>query len=974
MRTSKLDRRTIGNYLGHRLKLRDTIVSDNYAFGEIEGAPNAVITALENKNIKVTPFDTTVKKNDVLEVFKRYRNPKQSKDSSPPLSSPTTTAGSANRSKPTPQTFTSLQTTISTSLASLPNPILQMIAQLVISPSADPAAEFRTLLLINRTINQHLKRHAKNLKRESKLRTLEERICHLTSNIRENSGRLTRFLEQEVDGAGGNGMDVAGVEEVLGIVEMLLEEVGRREAFVREVRGLFGIEEAWGDVIDTASVLENVLLDLQDALKGLECGIPKSHDVPSLRLTVMTSLDKLHLALDRWGVFWIARRNKLFNNGRKALRNSLSMLVDINSAIRMKLMEVRRSSSQNGTTTADDTIRRLLCDLKSRGSELDQLAGRNVISGHAAYVLFDKANTCAAIVERLVPGKRSTEDVRLDTESLGICGNLEFEIRELVNLILPPDEPVPGPNGAGGGTDKEDVLPQVLVDDEEEIEVLAMPERRKRGKPFKCDLFKPCRESFNNLADFKSHLLKHHCCIRRDCGAVFHSRLGLAAHVSASGTGYALVRAQDGHSEVIADEERREEILKVLKSINRYFSKLDALIPFHSFASCATLPENYFEVFNSQKPKLHMPLLQIVRETNRDVRKPLNLEYINSWALNYRHIIDNAATFGEELSVCANVLEIGWEELVRTELAPILRKVRWELVETRLRCPRGADNAPMLEAVERSVDQWVADEGSENDEAPSPVPKPSQPKLKVRPPKQERKPSIVRSVDVDRDMEVYSERCFNRDSCNTPHYESEEVKEACETSYIFITRNRGPRRPKQVKTKDLGACQCRPRNGRPYATTSCGIDSNCINRMSKIECNAKGCPAGKDCQNQSIQHRKYPRTVVFQTLDGRGFGLQAEETIPPDTLVIEYVGEVVDDEERIEREKLYGADRFYFADIGDGLFVDGTGFANHGRFINASCAPNCELQVWEVEGRPRLAIVTNSWVQAGSEVTFSYGV
>ena len=43
------------------------------------------------------------------------------------------------------------------------------------------------------------------------------------------------------------------------------------------------------------------------------------------------------------------------------------------------------------------------------------------------------------------------------------------------------------------------------------------------------------------------------------------------------------------------------------------------------------------------------------------------------------------------------------------------------------------------------------------------------------------------------------------------------------------------------------------------------------------------------------------------------------------------------------------------------------------RFVNHSCAPNCDMQVWRVMGEPRLVIVTNQAVAANKELTYNYG-
>lgn len=48
----------------------------------------------------------------------------------------------------------------------------------------------------------------------------------------------------------------------------------------------------------------------------------------------------------------------------------------------------------------------------------------------------------------------------------------------------------------------------------------------------------------------------------------------------------------------------------------------------------------------------------------------------------------------------------------------------------------------------------------------------------------------------------------------------------------------------------------------------------------------------KFCANTVIQRRAFPGTEVFMSRNC-GFGLRATEDIPPDTIVIEYLGQVV---------------------------------------------------------------------------------
>lgn len=47
--------------------------------------------------------------------------------------------------------------------------------------------------------------------------------------------------------------------------------------------------------------------------------------------------------------------------------------------------------------------------------------------------------------------------------------------------------------------------------------------------------------------------------------------------------------------------------------------------------------------------------------------------------------------------------------------------------------------------------------------------------------------------------------------------------------------------------------------------------------------------------------------------------------------------------------------------------------ANDGRFVNHSCQPNCQLEIWKVDGKSCPALFAGArGVGAGEEVTFDY--
>ncbi|MBL9140065.1 MAG: SET domain-containing protein-lysine N-methyltransferase [Verrucomicrobiales bacterium] len=97
-----------------------------------------------------------------------------------------------------------------------------------------------------------------------------------------------------------------------------------------------------------------------------------------------------------------------------------------------------------------------------------------------------------------------------------------------------------------------------------------------------------------------------------------------------------------------------------------------------------------------------------------------------------------------------------------------------------------------------------------------------------------------------------------------------------------------------------------------------------------------------------------------------GRGGFARCLIPAGTTIIEYVGERVGKEESSRRCE--DGNPFIFT-INEEWDIDGNVDQNPARFLNHSCAPNCEAQQEE----DRIWIVAIRDIEAGEELTFNYG-
>ena len=97
-----------------------------------------------------------------------------------------------------------------------------------------------------------------------------------------------------------------------------------------------------------------------------------------------------------------------------------------------------------------------------------------------------------------------------------------------------------------------------------------------------------------------------------------------------------------------------------------------------------------------------------------------------------------------------------------------------------------------------------------------------------------------------------------------------------------------------------------------------------------------------------------------------GTGVFARVAIPAETEVLEYVGERLTKEESLSRRQ---ADNFFIFTVTDEFDIDGSVEWNPARFINHSCAPNCEAR----EGDERIWIVALRDIAPGEELSFNYG-
>ncbi|KAI0128539.1 hypothetical protein BJ170DRAFT_333302 [Xylariales sp. AK1849] len=170
-------------------------------------------------------------------------------------------------------------------------------------------------------------------------------------------------------------------------------------------------------------------------------------------------------------------------------------------------------------------------------------------------------------------------------------------------------------------------------------------------------------------------------------------------------------------------------------------------------------------------------------------------------------------------------------------------------------------------------------------------------------------------------------------------------------------------------------CDCNE-EWRDGVNNACGDDSDCINRVTKMECVDRECNCGDGCQNQRFQRKQYAGVSVIKT-EKKGFGLRANRDLQANDFIFEYIGEVINEPTFRRRMIQYdkeGIKHFYFMSLTKHEFVDATKKGNLGRFCNHSCNPNCYVDKWVVGSKLRMGIFASRKVQAGEELVFNYNV
>ncbi|OWZ05977.1 Set domain-containing hypothetical protein [Phytophthora megakarya] len=146
-------------------------------------------------------------------------------------------------------------------------------------------------------------------------------------------------------------------------------------------------------------------------------------------------------------------------------------------------------------------------------------------------------------------------------------------------------------------------------------------------------------------------------------------------------------------------------------------------------------------------------------------------------------------------------------------------------------------------------------------------------------------------------------------------------------------------------------------------------DSYCSNWQRQIECSPITCGQHNLCGNRRWSATS-PKLQV-RDAGAKGWGVFAQERISRWALVSEYVGEIIDEDEKCRREEAEA--NAYLMDYGDSKYIDASRVGNISRFINHSCSPNRQTEECAVSCVYRIGIFALRDIMEGEEIDFDYG-
>jgi len=144
--------------------------------------------------------------------------------------------------------------------------------------------------------------------------------------------------------------------------------------------------------------------------------------------------------------------------------------------------------------------------------------------------------------------------------------------------------------------------------------------------------------------------------------------------------------------------------------------------------------------------------------------------------------------------------------------------------------------------------------------------------------------------------------------------------------------------------------------------------------VNHVECPQDGCVMGAACRNQRLRRR------MWSAVEVRGEHIVASDHIPQRSLVAEAFGEILegslDFASALYKAGIPWPPELCFLTLGRGksYALDVSRAGSLARMVTHSHTPNCEFQVWQVDGMPRLGVFTVVDISEGDVLTADYGL
>ena len=122
-----------------------------------------------------------------------------------------------------------------------------------------------------------------------------------------------------------------------------------------------------------------------------------------------------------------------------------------------------------------------------------------------------------------------------------------------------------------------------------------------------------------------------------------------------------------------------------------------------------------------------------------------------------------------------------------------------------------------------------------------------------------------------------------------------------------------------------------------------------------------------------------PKSIIVRRSAIHGNGVFAARDLPKGTEVIEYRGRRITHKQADNHnEGTPESGHTFLFTLNDKYVIDGNDEGNEARWINHSCAPNCQGFLIEDEGgnlkKDRVVIEAIRPIKAGEELTYDYGI